>query len=156
MYPYINEEKNIFASEEELEVQIPSQRIAQLINQALIEEVSSVYLYDTLADNSKNELCTKQYRSIANDDRFHIKLLKEMYKDLTGIDPPDNWEDSANIDIKTVNETILNEIETAKFYRDLLAAVEEDFLKDKINYIINDKQNHAILNTYLLTVCFNE
>ena len=156
MYPYINDEKNIFASEEELEAQIPSQRIAQLINQALIEEVSAVYLYDTLADNSKNELCIQQYRSIANDDRFHIKLLKEMYKDLTGIEPPDNWEDSADIDIKTVNETVLNEIETAKFYRDLLAAVEEDFLKDKINYIINNKQNHAILNTYLLTVCFNE
>jgi len=157
MYPYINDEtKNVFASEDELTPEIPTERISQLIQQALSEEVSAVYLYDTLAKNSKNDLCIEQYQSIANDNRHHIKMLKEMYKDLTGIEPPDNWEDSVEIDIKTVNETVLNEIEAAKFYRDLLAVLEDDLLKDRVNYIINDKQNHAILNTYLLTVCFNE
>jgi len=157
MYPYINDEqKTVFAAAEEIEAEIPAERISQLIQQALSEEVSAVYLYDTLAKNSKNDLCIQQYQSIANDNRHHIKMLKEMYKLLTGIEPPDNREDSMEIDIKTVNETVLNEIEAAKFYRDLLTVLENDMLKDGINYIINDKQNHAILNTYLLTVCFNE
>ncbi len=150
MYPYMNN-KPIFATETPvLEPEESTSRFALLIEEAVAEENLSILQYDALAKAANNKECADIYTSMANDDRYHIKLLQEVYKELTGIKMPIRDAENAP---ENKTSHVLNEIETAKFYRDLAFSTENNQFTNTFNLIMNDKQNHALLNMYILNFC---
>lgn len=148
MYPYINDSsKPISASENTLpEPDTDISRIAQLIESAAQEEEKAAFLYSRLAQDAKNEDCQIIYSSIADDNRYHVKLLNQLYNAATGIsmpssEPPEKDEIPEN--------TVPDEIENSKFYRDLAFMSEDSLFVKTAQTIMADKQNHALLNLYV-------
>lgn len=148
MYPYINDgdEKQIHASELKTSHSRPlSSRIAQLLLEAIAEEEVCAQYYEDLSQKEENALCSKLYMSAANDDRHNIKSLEEMYKAITGLDAPKSRKTA----FEAPSDMVLNEMENARFYRDLAAVSDDTALKEMLCAIMNDKQNHALLNIYI-------
>ena len=150
MYPYINDNsKPISASETQLpEPDADISRIAQLIAEAVTEEEKAAFLYSSLAQTAENEECQIIYSSIADDNRYHIKLLTQLYNETTGTSlppssPPAQTEEN-------IQDMVINEIENSRVYRDLAFMSEDPLLRNTANTIMADKQNHAILNLYIM------
>ena len=129
------------------------ERLLELLIIAMEYEVDQATKYKQMAEATTDEESKDMLRSMYLDENRHKVLLNEIYTQLSGSGAPEIVPEeitlSENFDSE-LKRNIVWEIEEAEFYRDLTLMLDEDYLKDILQSILNDEQNHAILNTYLL------
>ncbi|MGE4215020.1 MAG: ferritin-like domain-containing protein [Anaerotignaceae bacterium] len=129
------------------------ERLLELLIIAMEYEVDQATKYNQMAEATTDEESKDMLRSMYLDENRHKVLLNEIYTQLSGSGAPEIVPEeitlSENFDSE-LKRNIVWEIEEAEFYRDLTLMLDEDYLKDILQSILNDEQNHAILNTYLL------
>lgn len=155
MYPY-NIDKPIQKATPEGSFPEPissDERLLALIIIAMEYEVDQATTYKEMFEASTDEETRDILRSMYLDENRHKVLLNEVYTQLSGAGAPEIIPKEVNLNPNNVDQlkrNILWEIGEAELYRDLTLMLDDDYLKDIIQSILNDEQNHAILNTYLI------
>ncbi len=163
MYPYMSNasnsskdsEKPIKAAEKD-NSSVPENdaRITELILKAIASETESADGYKNLMATVVDSRDRETIRSMYLDELRHKKLLSAMLENPSIIPADLQYR---NIDAKGIqevlSEAIINEIEAARFYRDLAIVMEPQYPSQArtILSIMNDEQNHAVLDSYLFT-----
>ena len=117
-----------------------------------------------IADNTSDSEQEAVIRSIYNEEIKNIELLKELYTDITG-NNFDNADTEFNIELDFGNMSEIfktmckAEIESAGFFRDMAEITKDmpDNFSETLLVIMNDEQNHSVLDSLMFTECiFNE
>ena len=154
MYPYNTEMPIKKAGNENLFAQNSNndEKLAELMIMAIEEEANDEQKYKALAAAAVKEEDVEILRSIFLDESRHKKLLGEIYEELYGVVPQVkakeyNFE-GADLAAK-YNKNIISEVQAARFYRDLANMFTDQEIINTIMSILNDEQNHSVLNVYL-------
>lgn len=118
----------------------------QMIKESIADEIKSMQIYRTLANDSSNADLKQLFLNLMNDEQRHVHLLQSMYYDKTGehytpIVSPVNPNTHAEelIDIQIENE--INDLQ--KYNRAANLASNERFSK-LFSQIANDENVHAL------------
>ncbi|MEA5083987.1 MAG: ferritin-like domain-containing protein [Lachnospiraceae bacterium] len=155
MYPY-NIDKPIQKTSMDGSVPEPiasDERLLELIIIAMEYEVNQATKYKQMAEATTDEESKDMLRSMYLDENRHKVLLNEIYTQLSGSGAPEIVAKELPLSgnyILELKRNIVWEIEEAEFYRDLTLMLNDEYLKQILQSILNDEQNHAILNTYLI------
>lgn len=166
MYPYIsdNSDKNIKNISATQKYVFDTKRIAELIESATENKYKAADIYKKIADNTSDSEQEAVVRSIYNEEIKNIELLKELYTDITGSNF-DNADTEFNIELDFGNMSEIfktmckAEIESAGFFRDMAEITKDmpDNFSETLLVIMNDEQNHSVLDNLMFTECiFNE
>ena len=166
MYPYIsdNSDKNIKNISAAQKYVFDTKRIAELIESATENKYKAADTYKKIADNTSDSEQEAVIRSIYNEEIKNIELLKELYTDITGSNF-DNADTEFNIELDFGNMSEIfktmckAEIESAGFFRDMTEITKDmpDNFSETLLVIMNDEQNHSVLDNLMFTECiFNE
>lgn len=99
-------------------------------------------------------------KSMYLDEKKHLKNLREALFLITGETPetPDESQPPSTLEVidpKTyLEETLMQELDAADFYRNFFLAVPDGALRDLFFEILTDKQSHANALTYLFSKYF--
>ena len=94
------------------------------------------------------------------DEKKHQRILREILFTIFSDTVADIIEEIIDIEIENrdtedlLEELLLTEMDDITFFRDLLAAMEDDDLWDMIFEIITDKQNHTAALNHLYAKYF--
>lgn len=156
MYPY-NIDKPIQKATPEGSFPEPissDERLLELMIMAMQDEVNDAAKYKKMSDDATDEDSKDILRSIYLDENRHKVLLNEIYTQLSGSGAPElTAEEMDDDDISYTDQlkrNITSEVEGAKYYRDLTLMLSDEYLKQILQSILNDEQNHSVLNMYLL------
>lgn len=155
MYPY-NIDKPIHKTNVDGPFPEPisgNERLLDLLIIAMEYEVDQAMTYKEMFDSTADEESRDILRNMYLDENRHKVLLNEVYTQIAGTGAPEIVPNDVEIDpnfTTQLKRNILWEIGEAEFYRDLTLMLDDDYLKGIIQSILNDEQNHAILNTYLV------
>ena len=166
MYPYMSnnsgeKEKNISAAQKNGN---DNSRTAELISSAIKNKYKAADTYKKIADNTSDSEQEAVIRSIYNEEIKNIELLKELYTELAdnNFDNTDT-EFDIELDFGNMSEIFKTmckaEIESAGFFRDLSIIAKDmpDNFSETFLIIMNDEQNHSVLDSLMFTECmFNE
>ena len=135
--------------------------------QGIKNKQTAADMYNIIINLIPNEKYKEIVRSMYIDemrDKKSLEELKGRIEEETGVtcestDIPENAEtqninqepDTENVEV-LLNTAIVNEIESARFYRDLAETIgcTQTQFYDPICMVMNDDQNHAVLCTMLL------
>jgi len=129
-------------------------RLLELMIMAMQDETNDAAKYQRMSVDATDEESKDILRSMYLDESRHKTLLNEIYSQLSGSDAP---EIVPEVDEEMVSYTdqlkknVVAEIEGARFYRDLSMLIDDTNLKHIMFGILDDEQNHSVLNMYLLT-----
>lgn len=157
MYPYYTESD--IKSAEKTDVSpdnSQSERIFKLLNGLYNKKLASADKYSYLSDNSDEENTKNILRSIYIEEMKNSALLKDELDKMTDQydyeiikeDIPFDYEKPFD---QLLKELIIEKAEISRYLRDLSFAVKEysDELKELLLSMINDEQNHALLDILL-------
>ena len=159
MYPYTsgslkNCEKNISAAEKGRLLEPESDlRITELIKSAVKAKNSAAEGYKNLMSKISDSSDRETVRSVYLEELRHKKLLEAMLEAKDEKAAPQTDSDN-NKSVKDIlSEYAVIEIESARFFRDLSVIAENTYPNkaQTMLSIMNDEQNHAMLNIYLFT-----
>ena len=166
MYPYIsdNSDKNIKNISAAQKYVFDTKRIAELIESAIENKYKAADTYKKIADNTSDSEQEAVIRSIYNEEIKNIELLNELYTDITGSNFADtDTEFNIELDFGNMSEIFKTmckaEIESAGFFRDMAEITKDipDNFSETLLVIMNDEQNHSVLDSLMFTECiFNE
>ena len=152
--------KNISAAQKNND----NSRTAELISSAIKNKYKAADTYKKIADNTADSEQEAVVRSIYNEEIKNIELLKELYTDISGSNF-DNADTEFNIELDFGNMSEIfktmckAEIESAGFFRDMAEITKDmpDHFSETLLIIMNDEQNHSVLDSLMFTECmFNE
>ncbi|MDD3570781.1 MAG: ferritin-like domain-containing protein [Lachnospiraceae bacterium] len=155
MYPY-NIDKPIQKAAREGSLPVPissDERLLELIVMAMQDEVNDATKYKKMSEETTDEESKDILRSMYLDENRHKVLLNEIYTSLSGNGVPEITTEKVDEKISYTDQlkkNITEEVEGARFYRDLSLMLTDDYLKHILFSILDDEQNHSILNMYLL------
>ena len=153
MYPYniktpdTKLQKNIIVAND---VEIISEMIIDAIN----DETGDYKKYTALASMIDNADDSETVKSMSYDEFKHKRLFEEIYYSLTGLTAPEAKEAAEEVyeDItEALTESLFEELEAVEMYREIMAAMENEAVKNMLFEIITDEQAHADLINYLLS-----
>lgn len=155
MYPY-NIDKPIQKATPEGSFPQPvssDERLLELMVMAMQDEVNDAAKYKKMSEGTTDEESKGILRSMYLDENRHKVLLNEVYTSLSGNGVPEITAEE--VDEKTsytdqLKKNVTEEIEGVRFYRDLSLMLTDDYLKHILFSILDDEQNHSILNMCLL------
>lgn len=129
--------------------------VLNIIEESIRDEKQDEMFYKNLIDSTVNKLDKEIIMDIRDDERNHRKLLKEVYKILTGNDfvkdESDNNINKPNITyIDGLQMAFMNELKAFEKYRNVLMQMTERTLYNKIFEIMTDEMKHAIKYNYLI------
>lgn len=156
MYPY-NIDKPIQKATAEGTFPEPistDERLLELVTMAMQDEVNDASKYKKMSEDTTDEESKDVLRSMYFDENRHKVLLNEIYTNLSGNGAPEIVaEEMDGDDISYTDQlkrNVIGEVEGAKYYRDLSLMLNDEYLKQILYSILDDEQNHSILNMYLL------
>lgn len=124
--------------------------IARAVAKAVNGEYNAVRKYGRLMELAPNEDFRKLLENIRSDEQEHFKLYSEWYGRLTGgKTAPVTDEPLPTVFIDGVEASLRDELEDAKFYRDLSSASDDPALKQAALYTALDEQRHASWFMYI-------
>ncbi len=165
MYPYrsntsikntaINtREGNTTVTKEDLK---QDQRLLQLLEIAQQETQQSLSAFDALMKNKALQQDIETLRNAYLDEVKHLKLLQEIWYNITGQSQsqaqPISKNSTANSEAvgTEIEKTLMQEMEQTDFFRELLMLISETDLRDILYEIITDKQDHCIRLCFLFS-----
>lgn len=127
-------------------------RLLKIINLAIQKEISEANKYKIMWERAEDEYTAGVLKTLYFDECKHKCLLEELYISISQTPLPEPSEQPVPIvsPLTQYNQCIIDEIETARFYNDMLLMLNNPKDISVIHSLINDEQNHAILNLYLL------
>lgn len=129
----------------------PNKYISKLIEELINIAMYNSEFYKQLAANTLNHDDKNMIMQIDFDEEKHSKMLYDLYLKLNG-DYPETSEPSVNLSqnlLDNISNALMTELDNIETYRTLLFALEDQDLKNMINEIIFDKQNHSAKLNYL-------
>ena len=176
MYPYnpqsaeVKEEKGIISAQNDAAMADNSDinRILYLLATAINAKEKAAEKYAGILDNIDNPKDRETARSIYLEELRGKKLLEQIKSEIEDAHSMEYTEDTSGPEIvkdetfppeathplsAAFNGMITAEIESARFFRDLASVLEPYYSEyaDTVLSIMNDDQNHAVLDTMLYT-----
>lgn len=161
MYPYNtnndHSKRSIKAARKEFPEPLSNNdSMSQLFSNAMADESRDAVKYRNMMDYfSKNGLAdlSEVAKSMYADESKHKMMLQTM-ADENGIEynmPEESEEGENDFSPEGLLKNVASEIEGARFYRDFARVLRNENVEDMaIMYeLMNDEQNHAVLNDYL-------
>ena len=130
----------------------PNQYIPKLILDYMSDELADSDFYKILASTVKEKDVEEILRNISIDEEKHYKMLKKIYESITG--QPANVTDftpeelSDNIFLN-LDKRVMEELNAVEYYRSLMFALSEQWIRDYLTEIYTDEQNHAAKLSFL-------
>jgi rubrerythrin len=133
---------------------LASQKLLDLIVEAMKDEKHDHKKYKLMMDMTKNSLVRKQIRFAYVDEGIHYKLFRQLYHALTGkwIDvatPPVNMAPTLIGNVKT---SIDGELGAVELYRKIYTMLSSKSMRDTLFRIITDEQEHATRFVYVYSI----
>lgn len=129
----------------------PDSRLLALILMAIEDETAEAIKYKTLSESAPDQHARDIFRQIYLDESRHKRLFERIYTSIAGSPPPEI--PIPQLPILEYSEqlriNVLDELGEARFYRDIFLLLENLDYAKLVDTIINDEQNHAVLNNYL-------
>ena len=129
----------------------PDSRLLTLILMAIEDETAEAIKYRELSLSAPDQHSRDIFRQIYLDESRHKRLFERIYTSLSGSYPPE-----IPIPVLPILEysqqlrvNVLDELGEARFYRDIYLLLDVVEYAKLVNTIIDDEQNHAVLNNYL-------
>ncbi|MCI1959390.1 MAG: ferritin-like domain-containing protein [Clostridia bacterium] len=129
--------------------------LSQLFSAAMLDETKDAAKYRGMMEYlSKNGLdnLAEVAKSMYADECRHRTLLKNM-ADTDGImyNEPGEITDEFDYTPEGILQDVYAEVEGARFYRDFARVLQNEDMGDieTLDEIMNDEQNHAVLNDYI-------
>ncbi len=176
MYPYnpqsaeVKEEKGIISAQNDAAMADNSDisRILYLLATAINAKEKAAEKYAGILDNIDNPKDRETARSIYLEELRGKKLLEQIKTEIEEASAAEYTENTSGPEIEkdetfppetthplsaAFNGMITAEIESARFFRDLASVLEPYYSEyaDTVLSIMNDDQNHAVLDTMLYT-----
>ena len=153
MYPYNIKKSDLSASEARTTSQNSNQTLADMLIDAIHDEVSDFNKYIALSRNVTDKEDSEIVRAMAYDEYKHRRIFEEIYKSLMGSSPdipaqeyPSN---SKNL-VESFTDSLFDELEAVELYREIMSAFENLDIRDMVFEIITDEQAHADILNYLI------
>jgi rubrerythrin len=108
-------------------------------------EMNAIDFYTKLLKMAKNNEEQKIIKSIIADEQEHFLFFSYLYAKLTGQRPKDirPEEKSPASYRQGLEESALDEIDDANFYRDMIFMISDQSIKDGLYRVVTDEQGHA-------------
>jgi|GEM_PF-2967267 len=160
MYPYntSNEraKKSIVAARKDFPEPLANNTsLSELFSNAIADETMDSAKYKALMDYlTKNGLddLAQLAKTMYSDESSHKMLLEAMADD-DGIEytEPSDMTEEFDFSLEGLLNNVSSEIEGARFYRDFMRVLNNENAGDTevISDIMNDEQNHAVLNSLI-------
>ena len=126
----------------------------EIIKNSVLGEINDENLYSLMINQAIQDEDKEIISSIANDERKHNNMLRQIYFSLTGVNLPNSKEamvPQENTYINNLKNSLFGELEAAKRYRGLLANMVDKENYNKIMEIMIDELTHANKYNYLIT-----
>ena len=131
------------------------QRLLQLLEIAQQETQQSLSAFDALMQNKALQQDVEMLRNAYLDEVKHLKLLQEIWYNITGKSQsqpqPKSTKTNSEAVRTEIEKTLLQEMEQTYFFRELLMLIPETELRDILYEIITDKQDHCIRLCFLFS-----
>ncbi len=131
------------------------QRLLQLLEIAQQETQQSLSAFDALMQNKALQQDVEMLRNAYLDEVKHLKLLQEIWYNITGKSQsqpqPKSTKTNSEAVRTEIEKTLLQEMEQTDFFRELLMLIPETELRDILYEIITDKQDHCIRLCFLFS-----
>lgn len=128
------------------------EKLLELIKEGMQDEVDDAQYYRKMQNLFQNQEDRETVRRIGLDEQKHKKMLDQMYKQLSGQNPPNivaaDVVISRNI-LAEINKKIGDELEGVEYYRNLYTLLHEPELKEMSHEMMMDENIHAIRLTHL-------
>jgi len=125
-----------------------------IIKDSVTDEAEDAALYNLMINQAIQNEDKEIITSIANDEKKHNMMLRQIYFSLTGINLPMSKEitlNNQNTYIKNLSKSLFGELEAAKKYRKVLCAMTDKENYNKLMEIMIDEITHANKYNYLIT-----
>lgn len=126
----------------------------EIIKNSIADEAEDASLYNMMINQAMQNEDKEIITSIANDEKKHNMMLRQIYFSLTGINLPMSKEitlNNQNTYIKNLRKSLFGELEAAKKYRKVLGAMTDKENYNKLMEIMIDELTHASKYNYLIT-----
>ena len=125
----------------------------EIIKNSVFGEINDENLYSLMINQAIQDEDKEIISSIANDERKHNNMLRQIYFSLTGVNLPNSKEamvPQENTYINNLKNSLFGELEAARRYRGLLANMVDKENYNKIMEIMIDELTHANKYNYLI------
>ena len=132
-------------------------RLLELLHIAIEETEQSQAAFDALLKNTAFGKDIETLRNAYLDEIKHKQQLQEMIYTITGKAPAETPAKTAAPAQSTespaslLEKTLLQEMESSDFFRELLLSIPQTALRDILFEIMTDKQDHCVRLCFLFT-----
>lgn len=126
----------------------------EIIKASVDNEADDATFYSLLINQAMQDEDKEIITSIVNDEKKHNMMLRQIYFSLTGTNLPMSKEtmtNNQNTYIANLRKSLFGELEAAKKYRGVLAAMTDRENYNKLMEIMIDELTHAHKYNYLIT-----
>lgn len=126
----------------------------EIIRESVADEAEDAALYNMMINQAMQDEDKEIITSIVNDEKKHNMILRQIYFLLTGTNLPMAKESTMNNEntyIANLRNSLFGELEAAKRYRKVLAAMTDRDNYNKLMEIMIDELTHAHKYNYLIT-----
>ena len=129
-----------------------SEELAKKIREAIRGEAEAQEYYKKLIrmlKDKKDQEMVEKY--ILEDERKHYEQFRDILRTYTGEDyePGNGNADISDHLTRALSEAIMDELEAAEMYREILLASDEKYVRDTFFEAMTDEMEHAIRLNYL-------
>jgi rubrerythrin len=145
-------EKRTFNSK--IESNYDYNEILEIIKDSINDESKDTALYLRMINQAIQNEDKDILESIANDEKKHNLMLKQIYLSLTGQNvntTKTNTDIAANTYITNLKNSLFDELKAAKKYRKVLSHMSDKENYNKLMEIMIDELTHANKFNYLIT-----
>jgi rubrerythrin/predicted heme/steroid binding protein len=128
-----------------------SQEIIQGIEEAIQDERNDSIFYEKVSEMAKSPNEKRLISEISMDEKGHIKLFKQLYKQMTGRDftPTQEPVRVSERYLDNIEKGILGESEAVRSYNKIYAMLADMNYRSVLSKIIHDELRHLGVFNYL-------
>lgn len=129
--------------------------ILDMIRDSVGDEKTDEAFYELILSQAPTEDDKNIIRDIQNDERKHNRLLRSLYKELTGVTLPEATAtepmDMSKSYLQNLEKALMGELEAAKKYRKIMGEMPTDASYNVLMEIMVDELRHGNKYNYLIT-----
>ena len=154
MNPFENEIPNTQKCKPELTSATDYETIKEMLADAIDDKAEDYAKYLYVAEAVGNGEEAELIKTVAYNDYKNQRLFEEIYKALTGETPEPPPVQPRNFDSdlgRIIHDGFFEKLEQIEMFREIMAAFENNCIRDILFEIISDDRSHAMIFNYILT-----
>lgn len=123
------------------------------VQKAINDEVSAVQFYTDLMAKAPCDAARQQIKEPRDDEIKHYRMLRGLYKSLTGYDPMVIVSKTPIENFcSSVTKALNDELDTSEFYRRMYLSTTDMRIRDILFEIMTDEMTHATRFTFVFSL----